>query len=296
MKAFPRRSGVQAPPGSAIKCVECDAKAKSGKRPAPSVRPPSPLKTTSDSSSEVVTKPTLPPKTPFFPLPSPIPLIQTAGPSLTSSATKGIRTSTESVGELDTSPSLSPRTPPTVTPVSTTPATAATGTVTRGTLLGQGSYKKAYNVVEDRTKVLVVVAASGRRALETELQSLFRLEKAGVRVVQIFGDVVDLGGNEVGVVMERLSGTEVKETKFGMGSAKATFRTAALGFGTENMIRQLQAVQNYIDANGGISDLQFWVSSSIGAVVFDPATLGTSLKNSGPKQMIDYLRSQTKSS
>jgi hypothetical protein len=122
---------------------------------------------------------------------------------------------------------------------------------------------------------------------------LSELRKAGVRVVEEYGGIRDLGSGEWGVVLEELAGVEVKERDFGMQKVKNAF-TAAAGFGVLNLIQQLKQVHDYIQKHGGIGDCQFFVSTAKGCVLFDPLTLNAAEKNGGPKQMIAYLENWNK--
>lgn len=187
--------------------------------------------------------------------------------------------------------SAAPSSPP---PVKTFPPAEVSG-FTIGALLGTGSYKTAYAITGDTSKVLV--CAQDQRNLEKEINDLATLKKAGVRTVEVYGPVQDLGGGYCGVVMENLKtvgALEIKETRFSMSAEKGAFLAAARGYGFDRVIAQLQAIDNYVKrpGNNGISDLQCVVSPSKGAVLFDPATLGTSEKNGGPAAMIRYLNSQ----
>ena len=141
-------------------------------------------------------------------------------------------------------------------------------------------------------EVLVSVPKGHKASLEKELNDLATLENNGIRVPKVSGKVFAVDDETVGVVMEKLQGTEIKETRFGMQTAKQTVLQAAQTFGKDKVIAQLTAVHNYIQKVGGISDLQFFVSGEEGLVLFDPATLKTAEKNQGPASMIKYLESQ----
>lgn len=239
------------------------------------------------------------PKTPNFPLPSSKPLTQSSysGLSLSDSQSSSQPTSPKqtplSLSSLSLTPSLGEShkggngsATTTVGPV-LTQWTASK--VTRGTLLGTGSYKSAYNIEEDSGKVLIVIGESKKRDLAHEADMLQTLRQAGVRVPEIFGGVDDLGNNEVGLLMEKMAGKEVKERDMGMTKSKLIFLEAAKGFGFKPIIDQLQAVVDYVKLKKGIIDCQFFVGVAKGCVLFDPAALGASTSNDGLTQMIKYL-------
>jgi len=158
--------------------------------------------------------------------------------------------------------------------------------------LGAGSYKTAWVIDDKPTHVLVTVASNGRQSLNAELQSLQILKRAGCRVVEVSEPIYDLPGGQIGVVMEKLDGFEVKETRFNMVTARTKILAAARGFGIAKACEQLKMVADFITNNGGISDLQFVVSGKSGMVLFDPATLGTNGGNESLTEMISYLQKE----
>lgn len=163
---------------------------------------------------------------------------------------------------------------------------------TVGALLGEGSYKKAYAFVGDTSTVLISLDKSKKGSLQSEMTSLNTLRAAGIRVVNFTNTIYNLPDNRIGIIMEKLEGEEVKETRFGMTSAKNKILQVANQYGLENAINQFQAVDDYIQANGGISDLQFVLSPSKGMVLFDPATLKTRQKNTGVASVIKFLQKE----
>lgn len=135
--------------------------------------------------------------------------------------------------------------------------------------------------------MFVALNGSGGLAdLRSEVGSLETLRRAGVRVPAVHGEVRTINGM-VGVVMEKLVGTEIKETRFNMKTEKQTIKRIAEEFGVEKVIDQLEALDAFIQKNGGISNLQCFMSSTKGFIVFAPAALGTSRKNGGPRALID---------
>lgn len=160
--------------------------------------------------------------------------------------------------------------------------------------LGVGSYKSAWAIDDDPTHVLVTVASDKRQLITSELTSLQTLEKAGCRVVGVSEAIYDVPDGRIGVIMEKLDGTEVKETRFMMTTQKQAILGAARIYGIEKTCAQLQAVAAFIDKHGGISDLQFVVSGKCGMVLFDPATLGTKEGSGNLKAMILFLKNQVR--
>jgi hypothetical protein len=163
-----------------------------------------------------------------------------------------------------------------------------------GRELGVGSYKTAYECTTDPTMAIVVVKASGASALASEMSSLNQLSAAGVRAARADPTIYQLEDGRVCAKMEVLTGVEVKETRLRMNSHRATILAVAREFGLERMALQLDAVDAFIQAHGGISDLQFFFSPEEGCVLFDPATLGTRVKNGGPASLASYLRRELK--
>lgn len=165
---------------------------------------------------------------------------------------------------------------------------------TKGKKLGEGSYKTAY-ATSTAGQVLITVPKGKLKDLKKEINDLKTLEHAGIRVARVCSDVFE-DGDSACVLMERLQGQEVKETRFNMTKEKKWISAVADHLGTDLLIKQLKAIDDYVRGgkNRGISDLQFMVSLQHGFVLFDPATLGTSEVNGGPAQMIAYLEKNPK--